>query len=127
MSKIEEGGRLLTEWARYQRGGNGRGYPAMEPFTRLVTPTAGQILIGPMPEEVAKTDRAVSKLKRRSNGELWYAIEQHYLKDDAAPVKWARLGKTRSGFYRLVDRAKEKVFDLVQISGNELRSEAYAA
>lgn len=126
MSRIEEGGRLLSEWALYQKGGSGRGYPAMEPFTRLVTPTAGIVLIGPLPEEVAKTDRAVCVLRSHADHQLWCAIEQHYLRDDAAPVKWARLGKTRSGFYRLVDRAKARVFDLVQIGGNELRSFPYA-
>jgi len=125
-SSVEEGGRLLTEWAKWQRGGNGRGYPSIVPFARLVTPTPADLIIGPLPEEIARTDRAVCELRFRSNRMLWLAIEQHYLCDDVVDVKCARLGLNRSPFYRLVDRAKSKVFDLVRRGGTEIRSFPYA-
>jgi len=105
----QEGDRRLTEWARWQRGGVGTGYPVIVPFARLVTPTPAGLVIGPLPEDVARTDRAVCELRFRAHGMLWGVIEQHYLRSDAVDVKCARLGKSRAGFYRLLDRARIKI------------------
>lgn len=108
-----EGDRRLEEWARWQRGGGAAGFPGIEPFERLVAPSSG-LPIGPMPAEVAATDRAVCALKRREKGVLWRVIEQHYLTDHAVDVKARRLGRSRAGFYRLLKRAQAKVADIVR-------------
>lgn len=107
-----EGDRLLEEWSKWQRGGGASGYPTMEPFERLVTPSSG-LPIGPMPTNVALTDRAVCILKQRHASILWSAIKQHYLTYTAVDVKAARLGKSRAGFYRLLKRAQARVADIV--------------
>lgn len=107
-----EGDRLLEEWAKWQRGGGASGYPTMEPFERLVTPSSG-LPIGPMPANVAMTDRAVCILKQRHASILWAVIKQHYLTDTAIDVKAAKVGKSRAGFYRLLKRAQARVADIV--------------
>jgi hypothetical protein len=110
-----DGHRLLEEWRKWQRGGGAAGYPHIEPFERLVSPSGG-LPIGPMPDEVAATDRAVCALKHREKGMLWRVIEQHYLKDDPVDVKSARLGKSRAGFYRLLKRSQSRIADIVRTS-----------
>ena len=109
-----DGKNRLTEWAKWQKGGQGLGYRAVEPFAAIITPTPGNLILGPMPPEIALTDRAVCVLRYRSRSMLWSAIEEHFLCNDAAPVKWKRMGKTRMGFYRLVDRACAQIMLIIR-------------
>lgn len=111
----QEGDRRLTEWAKWTRGDDGvQGYPTVEPFTRLVTPT-GSGPVGPMPDEVAETDRAVCVLRNRHESVLWRAIQQNYLRHDSITVNMSVCGDvSRAGYYRLVKRAQRAIMQLVR-------------
>ncbi len=109
----EQGKERLTNWAIWIRGDSTNGYPKIEPFTRLVTP-APEGPIGPLPEEVAQTDRAVSVLRHRHKSILWRAIEQYFLRSDAVTVSMQACSTSRRGYYRLVDRACVKVMELIR-------------
>lgn len=109
----EQGRERLTNWALWIRGDSTNGYPKIEPFTRLVTPTP-EGPIGPMPDDVGETDRAVSILRHRHKSILWRAIEQFFLRSDAVTVSMRACSTSRAGYYRLVDRACVKVVELVR-------------
>lgn len=114
LSNEQEGDRRLTEWAKWTRGDDGAlGYPRIQPFTRLITPASGGP-VGPMPEEVAITDRAVCVIKNREHSVLWRAIRQQYLRNDAITVSMRECSVSRAGYYRLVKRAQRAVMDLVR-------------
>lgn len=110
----QEGDRRLTEWAKWTRGDDGAlGYPKIEPFTRLVTPSGGGP-VGPMPTEVAATDRAVCVIRNRHHSVLWRAIRQYYLRRDAITVSMHECSVSRAGYYRLVKRAQRAVMELLR-------------
>lgn len=110
----EQGDTRLKSWAEWTRGDDaGLGYPKIEPYTRLVTPT-GSYPAGPMPSDVAETDRAVCVIKQRHDSMLWRAIRQFYLTHDAVTVSMRECCCSRAGYYRLVDRARRKVMELVR-------------
>lgn len=110
----QQGDERLKAWALWSRGDDaGLGYPKIEPYTRLVTPTGGGPT-GPMPDEVAETDRAVCVLKNRQDSVLWRAIRQAYLRNDAVTVSMRVCSTSRAGYYRLVKRAQRAVMNLVR-------------
>lgn len=110
----QEGDRRLTEWAKWTRGDDANlSYPRIEPYTKLVTPTDGGPT-GPMPDEVAETDRAVCALKNRERSVLWRAIRQNYLRSDAITVSMQVCSTSRAGYYRLVKRAQRRIMDLIR-------------
>lgn len=110
----QQGDDRLKAWAEWTRGEDaGLGYPKIEPYTRLVTPTGGAPT-GPMPDVVAETDRAVCVLKNRHDSVLWRAIRQNYLRNDAITVSMRVCSVSRAGYYRLVKRAQRAVMELVR-------------
>lgn len=109
-----QGNARLLAWAPWAREGDqGLSYPKIEPYTRLVTPSAGGPS-GPMPEDVAVTDRAVSVLRFRHKSVLWRAIRQEYLRDDAVIVSARECSVSRAGYYRLIKRAQRAIMELVR-------------
>lgn len=123
----EQGDQRLKKWAEWSRGDDGAlGYPKVEPFTRLVTPAGGGPT-GPMPDDVAETDRAVCVIKNRDRSVLWRAICQFYLRNDAINVSMRECSVSRAGYYRLVKRAQRKVMELVRSGTSQMRPTSLAS
>jgi hypothetical protein len=110
----QDGHNRLERWSQWTKGDEGAlGFPRIQPFTRLITPT-GSGPLGPMPDDVLITDRAVCELRNREHSVLWRAIKQFYLRNDAITVSMRECSVSRAGYYRLVKRAQRKVMELVR-------------
>jgi hypothetical protein len=103
----------LAEWARFTGDRGAMGYPR-----RSVTEKAneGGITAGSprppsdLPEEVALTDKAVSKIRQRQDSILWRAIDLKYRERTPIEGMMRTLRMGRSAVKRLIARAQRAVW-----------------
>lgn len=109
----DQADRWLAEWARLTRDKSTLGFPR-----RAVTEKAneGGIAAGSprppsdLPEEVALTDRAVSKIRQRQDSILWRAIDLKYRERTPLEGMMRALRMGRSAVKRLIARAQRAVW-----------------
>lgn len=103
----------LLDWAKFTSDRSNLGYPR-----RSVTEKAneGGITAGSprppsdLPEEVALTDKAVSKIRQRQDSILWRTIDLKYLERTPTEGMMRQLRLGRSPVKRLIARAQRAVW-----------------